>query len=381
MTIQHICDSFIADFSPFSPDPRATAAFLSAFTAVEKHQREHCAAYDAYAKRRFGDFQPVETWEALGKSPHLSVNVFKQAELLSIPKSDVALNLTSSGTQGQKSQIFLDAPSLKRALTMVDRVFDAMGLKNPEIEVNYLIFAHEPREDHRRGTTFTGGNLTNLTKKREVVFALRYDAAKDDWHFDIDGVIAALTRFSSSEIPTRILGFPSFLYFALKEHEQRGSKPFALPANSYVISGGGWKVHRDKEVPKSELVNYFSHWLGMPNSFVRDSFGMVEHGLPYIECSQHHMHVPVYAEALIRDPGSLTLLPDGQVGLLQFCSAFNTAMPNHAILAMDYGTKNSGCSCGNTRPYIEIIGRAGVAKHKGCAVSALDLANSGRALS
>ena len=69
---------------------------------------------------------------------------------------------------------------------------------------------------------------------------------------------------------------------------------------------------------------------------MRDFYGFVEHGVPYVTCAEGHFHVPIYGRVFIRDPLTLKLLPEGAVGLPQMLTAYNRAQPNISVLATDY---------------------------------------------
>ena len=362
--------------TPFFSGQEADTLFLAAMQAAVEHHYDHCPEYRALC--RYRGFVPDEfvDLDSLWRLPYLFVNVLKHHTLLSVPADQVVLRLTSSGTTGQTSQVFFDRASLDLGLGMVAKVFDAFGLKDPTLEVNYIAFVQEPRRGNERGTSYTDDNVTKLTARREVVFALRFDERTGDYRFAVDEVLAKMAEFQVSGYPTRFIGFPSFLYLAMLEHERRGGAPFAFGPRCHVITGGGWKVHRDKEVPKAELVERLAGFLGLPAANIRDSFGMVEHGVPYVECEHHRLHVPVYARSLIRDTETLAPLPHGEVGLLELCSPFNLSMPTLAILTSDYAVSGHGCPCGRGTDYFTLLGRAGTRKNKGCAIAALEASGS-----
>ena len=107
---------------------------------------------------------------------------------------------------------------------------------------------------------------------------------------------------------------------------------------------------------------------------MRDGYGMAEHGAPYMECERHRMHVPVYNRVLVRDPVTLGVLPRGATGLLELITPYSSMMANLAILTTDLGyLDEEDCGCGRSSPTFTLVGRAGIAKFKGCAISAADI--------
>ena len=113
-------------------------------------------------------------------------------------------------------------------------------------------------------------------------------------------------------------------------------------------------------------------WLLTPQN-VRDLYGMVEHGVPYCECEKWRMHIPNYSRVLVRDPITLEVLPPGQAGLLQFLTPYHHSFPAVSLLTTDRGVVHPECRCGRKSPTLTLLGRAGVTKHKGCAIAALKI--------
>ncbi len=110
--------------------------------------------------------------------------------------------------------------------------------------------------------------------------------------------------------------------------------------------------------------------LGIPAANVRDLFGMVEHGVPYVDCRLGNFHIPNYGRVIARDPGTLAPLGFNRTGLLQFITPYLTSYPSLSVLSSDFGLVRPRCACGLPGPVLEIKGRAGVKKLKGCAISA-----------
>ena len=153
---------------------------------------------------------------------------------------------------------------------------------------------------------------------------------------------------------------------------------FSLPEGSTLLTGGGWKAAENKKVSKEEFRSVVFSKLGIPADRIRDGYGMAEHSSPYMECSHHRFHIPVFNRIIIRDPKTLKPLPEGQVGLIELLCPFNTMMPNHSILSTDLGMVDPDpCSCGYNSPTFTLVGRGGLSKHKGCAITANDLVKRG----
>ena len=169
---------------------------------------------------------------------------------------------------------------------------------------------------------------------------------------------------------TRLVGFPAFALKLTEEFRKRYGRTVKLNPGSSVITGGGWKTLSDEAMDKKVYRGILAANLGIPVANVRDLFGMVEHGVPYVDCPLGNFHIPNYGRVIARDPGTLEPLGYGKDGLLQFITPYLTSYPSLSLLSSDMGRVEKGCKCGIGGDVLVIKGRAGVKKLKGCAVSA-----------
>ncbi len=353
----------------YDVSPEAHDLFLEAMRDTVSWHCERSEAYRNLCALR--GFDPAD-WSDLAKVPHIFVNAFKAHELLSVPRADVVLNLTSSGTTGQKSQIFFDQVSLDRALGMVERVFDAIGFVNRDEEVNYLLFAYDPLEAKNVGTAYTDDNLTTYTKRRAMYHALQWSHETGKFEFKLEAAYAKLREYAADGYPTRILGFPAFLNRMVEHHKRIGAPDFDLGPRSFVHTGGGWKASEHEAIDKAEFRAKVCKAFGIPEANIRDGYGLVEHAVPYIECEAHRFHVSTFARALALDVVTLEPLPDGEAGFLELLTPYIRSMPAHALLTSDMAAVHGGCECGRQAKWVELKGRAGVKKNKGCAITAVE---------
>jgi phenylacetate-coenzyme A ligase PaaK-like adenylate-forming protein len=349
--------------------PEKDARFLEAMRAAIAHHRAASPFYAALCAH--AGFTELPGLDALHTVPHVFVNVLKRHELLSVPRAEVALHLTSSGTAGQKSQVFFDEGSKARGLYMIDRCFDDYGMYDRETPANYLLFAHEPAHAGTRGTAYTDHYLTKFAPLREGYFALRWSEAKQDWEFRVEEANAQLEAFAESGAPLRVLGFPAFLHRLIQF--RAGRPPLAFGPRSYVLTGGGWKTSEQEAIPKEAFIAEVSAALGIPPENFRDGYGLVEHGVPYLECRHHRFHVPHFARALARHPGTLAPLREGEAGFLNLVTPYMLSMPSVSLLTSDLAAVRHGCPCGSNTATIELQGRLGTRKNKGCAITAAEL--------
>src|SRR4051812_11349593 len=197
--VQRLCDLT----EPYACGPAEEELFGAAMAESNAWHRERSPF--------FRSLYDGERQDTPYDAPLVHANFFKRHEVLSIPRDDVHLHLTSSGTTGQKSQMFFDEWTIRSAQRMVARIFERNGWITPDQPVNYLLYSYEPARDLKLGTAFTDNYLCDFAPARQVEYALR--ATGNGHEFDPFGCVAALRRFAEDDAPVRILGFPAFLWF------------------------------------------------------------------------------------------------------------------------------------------------------------------------
>jgi phenylacetate-coenzyme A ligase PaaK-like adenylate-forming protein len=358
---------------PFEFSPEADERFFEAMKHAFRHHYGSCDLYRRLCDYRGFTPAHLDRYEAIERIPYLFVTVLKERVFMSVPPEKIALTLTSSGTTGQKSAIYLDRTTLRRIRQIVWNIYASFSMADRGERVNYLCFSYDPRTAGDLGTAWSDRLLTRLTRVNRIEYALTYDPPTGHYSLDREACHRALERYSHSRFPLRLVGFPSFLSEFMGDYVRGTGRRFAFGARSFVIIGGGWKTLQDREIPRSVFRHEVSSWLGIPPENVRDLFGMVEHGVPYCECERGNFHVPLYSRVFVRDPVDLSLLGEGETGLLHFLTPYLHSFPAISLLTTDLGRLHRRCTCGRNGPIIEIQGRGGTRKHRGCAIAALDI--------
>jgi phenylacetate-coenzyme A ligase PaaK-like adenylate-forming protein len=288
---------------------------------------------------------------------------------MSVKRDEIEVHATSSGTQGQRSQIFLDSDSIRLGTKMAIKALKYHKFISL-IPTNYIILGYEPKDGNDMGNVKVALGMTRFAPAKEKVFALR--ALGDSYEIDYFGILSALNRFNRQPFPVRILGFPSYLFMLLKMVKDSGMKPLKLNKRSLVLTGGGWKKFDDISIDKNELYGMVEEFLGIPAENCRDFYSAVEHSVAYPECKNHHMHVPIWSRVIIRDVNTLEPLGFNQPGFLSFVSPLVSSVPISSIIMGDLAILRDGreCGCGISTPYFEVLGRAGTSKVRSCAVAA-----------
>jgi len=364
--VQKLCEVSI----PYETNDANDRLFVDAFKEIITWHKKNNSFYSRLTQNF--DVDKLQSIDDLKELPFIHANFFKMYETLSTDKKNIYEHLTSSGTSGQKSQMFFDKWSILSARRMVEFIYNEIGFNTPDKEVNYLLLTYEPLKNFKVGTTNTDIFLTSFAKPKEIFFALR--ATNRTHEFDRFGTVKKLEEYATQDIPVRIHGFPSFMYFILMQMKEMQIK-LKLHSDSLALFGGGWKGYANKEISKEELFGLMHEYLGISLERIRDGYGSVEHSIPYIECKNHKFHLPVWSRLFIRDVKSLKVLDYGQSGFMNFVTPYITSVPAISVMMGDLGVlhRASECSCGAKTPYFEVLGRAGVSQNKSCAITASEL--------
>ena len=342
--------------------------------AVRENLRHHqaCPFYADWLERNGFSPDDLRTMDDIVRIPPVPAEFYKTHVVKTVSDDDIVLTLTASGTSGQKSQMFFDEWSIFASDKSADVQMRHYG-RITDGPVNFLMYSYEPAEGVNAGTLRTRQMMRRYGRENELVYALRWTGSGHE--FDMFGCIRALRRFEEQGLPVYILGFPAFLYFTLEKMEAMGFPKLKLNPASFVSMGGGWKGFADRQVSAEEFRRYASERLGLPDRCFHETYGAVEHGVAYVDCDEHHFHIPVYDRVIIRDPATLEPLGYDRKGILNFVSPMNTAVPVTSLMMGDFAIMHppGSCRCGNPAPWIEIAGRAGVKANRSCAIAAAEL--------
>lgn len=349
--------------------------FLQAVRENCAYHLRRCPEYRAIARALNFSPQQLSTIEDLVKIPVIPTLFYKRHAIFSMPRRRMAMCVTSSGTSGKFSQIGFDWGCIFAEIPMILHLGWRHGLISPK-PAHCVILGYKPHRTNKTGVTRTMYGLTWFSPPISRTYALHY--VDGGYVPDLDGVARALKRLSGSPFPTRIVGFPSYLWFGLQRMEELGLRA-SLPRGSKILLAGGWKQHYSQQVEKSVLYDLARKVLGIPEDQIHEFFGAVEHPIFYNACKHHHFHIPIYSRIIIRDVNTLEPLPMGRIGLVNLISPLMNATPTTSVMTDDLGylTPGEECGCGITSPYLTILGRVGLSDIQTCAAGAAQLLGKG----
>ena len=345
--------------------------FVKAMKENLDYQYHNCLPYKAILDKQGFHPSNLKTMDDLAKLPFIPTLYYKHHEIYSMPKKKMVIKATSSGTSsGTTSHIGFNFESLLRGWSMLRRVFRYHRIWSLK-PTRFIIFGYQPSKKNKRAIAKTAHGFTFSAPAKSKDYALK--VVKGEYQLDLASLKANLIRYAKGKCPVRTLGFPAYTYFLLKEMQEEGIR-LQLPKGSLITIGGGWKEFYKEQVDKEDFYRLVKDVLGVDDQHIVEFFGAVEHPILYTDCRYHHFHIPVYSRVIIRDVDTLEPLKHGQMGLINLLTPMVMSTPVLSVMTDDLGIlHDSPCPCGEKSPYLEIIGRVGVADIKTCAAGAEDI--------
>lgn len=365
----------IEDFyniEPYSLNKENKAEMLtSELKELTRHHRRACAEYDRFLNAVGYDEDKVKGPEDI---PFFPVRLFKDVDLLSIPREVVFKTMTSSGTTGQRvSKIFVDKETaMIQQKVMIKILSDYWGKKR----LPMLVIDSKETVRNRQMFTARGAAIMGLQiVARDIVYALN-----DDMTLNVKAVKEFLDKYSGQRFI--MFGFTFIVWQHLyKVFEKQplcsitdeDGKNFELNVGEYdfsdafLMTGGGWKKLVSESISQDEFKDRMRKTFGIGHFL--DHYAMVEQtGCIYAECECGHLHASNYSDVIIRNPEDFSVMGIGEKGIIQTVSVLPHSYPGHSLLTEDEGMilGEDDCPCGRKGKYIKIIGRLKSAEIRGC---------------
>ncbi len=354
---------------------KSNMLFVKAMRENAYYQYKHSADLKRIYDQ--ASFHPsmIQAVDDLAKIPFIPTLYYKHHRLYSKPSHKLLIKATSSGTStGIKSEVGMDIQSLWRGLKMMIHLgkYHKLWSIRP---TKYIIFGYQPDRKNKMGIAKTAYGFTWMAPAIKRTYAIRM--TKNGYQVDLDNIKKAFIEAAKGKTPVRTLGFPAYTYFLLKEMKEEGIR-LKLPKGSLVTVGGGWKQFYTEQVDKNEFYQLVEEVLGIPSQNCVEFFGAVEHPILYVDCRHHHFHVPVYSRVIVRDPDTLEPVQNGKIGLLNLLTPMVDGTPLLSVMTDDLCVlHDEPCACGETSPWLEIIGRVGLKDIITCAAGAENLLQGG----
>ncbi len=329
--------------------------FFPELAALTRFHMEHCTEYRHILEALGTD---PGSWSRTSDLPFLPIRLFKEMDLLSIPRDRVFKIMTSSGTTGQAvSKIFLDRDNaLLQQKVMLRLLCDFIGKKrqpllvvdSPDVLKNRQMFS-------ARGAAIIGLQAA----ASEFKFALNPDMT-----LNVPLVEDFLSRHGES--PFLIFGFTFMLWRHLFQQRNLLNGKYSLP-HAFLLSSGGWKKLESEKISRENFKQFFADAFGIRHFL--DHYAMVEQtGCLYAECEYGHLHASIYSDFIPRRVRDFSPCGVGEPGIVQVLSVLPHSYPGHSLLTEDEGRilGVDDCPCGRNGKYIQVLGRIKQAELRGC---------------
>jgi hypothetical protein len=286
--------------------------------------------------------------------PWLPVRMFKTHALKSIPDEAVFKTLTSSGTTGTPSRIFLDQHAAAAQSRMLSRTMQTV--LGPHRLPMLLVDTRAILADRRTFSARGAGVLGMMGFGREHAWALDADGQPDP---------ATIESFLGKhhDKPFLIFGFTFMVWLHLYELARDNGWDLS---NGVLVHSGGWKKLADRAVPPAEFRRRFTEDTGLRR--MHNFYGMVEQiGTVFLEGPDGGgLYCPDFADVIIRDPLTWAVQPPGAPGLIELISTLPTSYPGNVLLTEDLGVIRGVDDGAWPGKRFEVIGRLPRAEARGC---------------
>jgi hypothetical protein len=336
--------------------PEKQPLLLAGLNALTAHHASQCESYRNMIQAVFGGSEPVAT---LTDVPWLPVRQFKRSLLSSVPPDQIVKTLVSSGTSGQAvSRIVLDAATAQAQTRALVRIASAFlgSTRMPMLVVDDDSFLRDRSKFNARAAGILG--FSTLGRQH---FYLLDERLQPDW--------AKLQNWLEKigDTPVLLFGFTFIVWLSLYQAAERDGVSLRFPPGSMLVHGGGWKKLEEQKISNDLFKAKLKERFGLVQ--VYNYYGMVEQvGSIFFECEHGHLHTPLYADVIVRDPLTLLPLPAGETGVIQVLSVLPRSYPGHSLLTEDLGTVlgEDDCPCGRKGRYFAVHGRMRNVEVRGC---------------
>jgi len=346
------------------PQAEKSALLSQILTTLDSLHRQQCRAYANIATSFTAlDSASEQSIGSLASLPYVAVRLFKHLTLQSIPDAAIFKTLYSSGTTSQQpAKVILDQETSTRQTKVLVRILQQyLGKQRlPMLVIDSASVLKDKSQYSARGAGIQGLAMFG----RKLTYALN-DNMQPDWQ--------AIETFceQNANKPVLIFGFTFMVWRYFVQALQQAGKTLHLP-QGVLLHSGGWKKLEAEKVSNTVFKNTIKQLMGVEK--IHNFYGMAEQvGSIFVECEAGHLHAPVFADVIARDPYTLapyTLAPArmGDVGLLQVLSCLPTSYPGHSILTEDLGRilGEDDCPCGKKGRYFEVLGRLPKTEIRGC---------------
>ncbi len=346
----------IISYNPYSlKKEQKRELYRRALSNLTHSHFERCEPYRCILRAM--NYDPAEE-RASEEQPMIPVRLFKEYDLCSVGKEDIAKTMTSSGTSGQAvSKIYLSKQNVRdqtRVLAEIIGSFIGKGrlplliLDTAQVKKDRAMFS-------ARGAGIIGFSIFG----QDILYALN-----EEMQLDLPAICAFLKKHQGKRI--LMFGY-TYMIWQYVVQELRKLGIHLSIEDGVLFHIGGWKKLKDQAVDAKTYNQSVAECMG--NVRVYNYYGMAEQlGSVFVECEYGHMHCSNYSDVIIRKPQDFSIMKPGECGLIELLSLLPTSYPGHILLTEDEGEilGEDDCPCGRMGKYFKIHGRMKGAEIRGC---------------
>jgi hypothetical protein len=288
----------------------------------------------------------------------IPVRLFKEYDLLSVPKEEIVKTMTSSGTTGQSvSKIFLSKENThNQTKALMSIIASFLGRSRlPLIILDTKLLKTDRSIFSARGAGTTGFMIFGS----DVLFAL-----DENMQINIPAIQEFLNKHKNETI--LFFGYTYIIWQSIVCPLKESNISLDI-SRGILFHSGGWKKLKDRAVNTVAYNRAISDVLG--NIDVHNYYGMAEQlGSVFVECEYGYMHCSIYSDVIVRRYTDFSCAGAGEKGFIELLSLLPISYPGHILLTEDEGEilGEDDCPCGRLGKYFKIHGRVKGAEIRGC---------------
>jgi len=337
-------------------------------------QYQHNGAYRIFCESRHVTPETLGEW---GQIPAVPAAAFKEWDLSCLPEHERTTVFFSSGTTAHRpSRHFHNESSLNVYETSLRKWFRAhFLLAEPHSFATALSLT--PTQLQAPNSSLVHMFETLRRDRIASSFAFTGQADIDGaWSLDVAATTGCLETSTAAKEPVLLLG-TAFSYVYLLDFLTKRKLSFQLPPGSAILETGGYKG-RTRVLPKKELHELMTLWLGVPAPHIICEYGMSElssqaydrrllkrteqprtrAGVGSAEF-ERLFQFPPWVRVQIVSPETGHEVAEGETGLIRVFDLANVYSVM-AIQTEDLAVKRAGG--------FELIGRAELSEPRGCSL-------------
>lgn len=336
-----------------SIDKIDTHEFSVLLDLLDKHHRENSREYMNVSRSLFREGGSVD----IIHKPYIHASSFKKKKLISVDESEIIKTMYSSGTSGARSTIMLDTITAQNQRKVLSKIFEGyMKLKRP------IMLAIEKDEEIKKRTNFNARKAAIIgfgQMCKKVVGILNGENK-----IDMNKVREMIDKYKDQDLI--IFGFTGTVWQGLKEAKWPDDVQRHFSDKCSILHGGGWKNLEKMKVNRDKFNQELKRITKVKD--IKNYYGMIEQtGSIFMECEHGLLHENRFSRIISRNPYTLEISDEGEVGVAQVLSLLPYSYPGMSILTDDMvRIVSKSCPCGRQGNAFEIIGRLENTEIRGC---------------